>query len=381
MKTEPRIIPDFSTIDERGWEQLDHQDNPFLSWGFLNALETSGSVNPQTGWTPHHLAIFQDKQLVAFAPTYIKTHSHGEFVFDWAWANAYQQHGLAYYPKLLTAIPYSPVAGPRLLTLKAHPDRESLRILLINLAAAECERLNLSSWHCNFTDKADNATLKQTGLLARQDIQFQWFNQDYASFEAFLLEFRSRKRKNVRRERQRIIQAGISFEWKMGQDLSARELDFVYQCYCNTFQAHGNHAALRFEFFRSLADRLGDRMLVALASKQGEPVAMSLFLAGGGRLYGRYWGCIEEVPGLHFEAAYYQGIEYCIEHGIGVFESGAQGQHKISRGFIPAGTCSFHLVRHEAFRSAIAEHLKGESQWFDGYREELDLHLPFRQDS
>ena len=381
MKTETRIIPDISSIDERDWAQLDHQDNPFLSRAFLSALEESGSVNAKTGWQPHHLAVFQDGQLTAFAPTYIKTHSHGEFVFDWAWADAYHRHGLDYYPKLLTAIPYSPVTGPRLLIRKGHPDSVSLRKILMRLAADECEQQEFSSWHCNFTDSEDEKALTRAALLERRDLQFHWFNREYSSFDNFLQQLRSRKRKNIRRERRQVQDAGIRFEWKTGREMNRQDLDFVYRCYSNTFHAHGNHAALKPAFFRLLSDGLADRVQVSLAKREDKPVAMSLFLTGGGRLYGRYWGCVEEVPGLHFEAAYYQGIEFCIEHGIEVFESGAQGEHKISRGFIPSRTRSWHLVRHEGFRSAIAEYLKRESHWLGGYHDELMQHNPYRRDS
>jgi len=381
VKTDTRIIANFSTIDERDWDQLDHEDNPFLSWAFLRALEASGSVDAKTGWKPHHLALFQDGQLAAFAPTYIKTHSHGEFVFDWAWADAYHRHGLEYYPKLLTAIPSSPVSGPRLLTRKGHTDGALLRQSLLRLAADECERLQLSSWHCNFTNTADQAVLQQAALLNRQDLQFHWFNREYESFDDFLQQLRARKRKNIRRERRRVHEAGIRFEWKSGLDLSRQDMDFLYRCYCNTFHAHGNHAALQSGFFRMIAKGLEDRLHLLLAWREKKALAMSLFLSGGGRLYGRYWGCVEEVPGLHFEAAYYQGIEHCIEHGIRVFESGAQGEHKISRGFVPARTQSWHLVRHDTFRPAIGEHLQRESDWLDGYEEELAEHDPYRRDS
>jgi predicted N-acyltransferase len=381
VKTDTRIISDFSTIDERDWEQLGHEDNPFLSRAFLHALEASGSVNPATGWQAHHLAIFQDGQLAAFAPTYAKTHSHGEFVFDWAWADAYARNGLNYYPKLLTAIPYSPVSGPRLLSRNSKAGSKALRQMLLELAKDECRRLDYSSWHCNFTTGPDEIVLEPADLLKRRDLQFHWFNRGYRSFDEFLQQLRSRKRKNIRRERRQVQEAGIQFEWKTGRELTAGDLDFLYRCYCNTFRAHGNHAALRPEFFRMLAAGLGDRMHMSIASRQETPVAMGMFLSGGGRLYGRYWGCIDEIPGLHFETAYYQGIEYCIEHGIDVFESGAQGEHKISRGFVPAKTASYHLIRHEAFRAAIGDALQRESEWLDRYRVELARHDPYRRDT
>lgn len=381
MTTTARIIDDFSSISERDWDQLDHRDNPFLSRAFLNALEQSGSVSAEAGWQPHHLALFRDGQLVAFAPSYIKAHSHGEFVFDWAWADAYHRNGFQYYPKLLTAIPWSPVTGPRLLTARNQTDRTALRHRLVNFALDECQRLDLSSWHCNFTEADEDEAFQQPELLARTDTQFHWFNAEYSSFEDFLLELRSRKRKQIRRERRQVREAGIEFEWKSGQELNNQELDFVYLCYTNTFRAHGNHAALQPGFFEMVSKSLAERFQVALASRNGDLVGMSLFLSGGGRLYGRYWGCVEEISGLHFEAAYYQGIEHCIEQGIQVFESGAQGEHKLSRGFVPTGTRSWHWVEHEGFRQAIARHLEQEGNWLDEYRESLQSHAPFRREN
>jgi predicted N-acyltransferase len=381
LTTIARIIADFSSIDERDWGQLDHRANPFLSRAFLNALEQSGSVTAEAGWQPHHLALYRDDRLVAFAPTYIKGHSHGEFVFDWAWADAYHRNGYNYYPKLLTAIPWSPVTGPRLLTARDEPDRKSLRRELVAFGLEECVRLGLSGWHCNFTEKSEENALQQADILARTDTQFHWFNQGYATFEDFLAQLRSRKRKQVHRERRQVQQAGVRFEWKSGDDLSRGELDFVYRCYTNTFRAHGNHAALLPGFFDLLSQSLAGGMQVALASRAGELIAMSLFLQGGGRLYGRYWGCVEEIPGLHFEAAYYQGIEHCIENGIEVFESGAQGEHKLSRGFVPTATRSWHWIRHEGFRQAIARHLEQESDWVEDYRDSLQSHVPFRREN
>ncbi|MEE8340277.1 MAG: GNAT family N-acetyltransferase [Xanthomonadales bacterium] len=381
MKTVPRIITDFSTIDERDWARLDHGDNPFLSYAFLNALEASTSISADSGWQPHHLGLYQGDDLVAFAPTYIKFHSHGEFVFDWAWASAYQRHGLPYYPKLLTAIPYSPVTGTRLLVKTGHPEAGLLRQALVDLAIGECNTRNLSTWHCNFCSDTDAAALDNEPLLARRDWQYHWFNQDYQCFDDFLSQLRSRKRKNIRRERRRVSESGIRFEWKCGTELSQRDHEFVYACYQSTFMAYGNHPALQAGFFRDIAKNMPGRVHVLLAMRDDQAIAMSFFLSGGGRLYGRYWGCMEEVPGLHFEAAYYQGIEYCITHGIRVFESGAQGQHKISRGFVPSQTRSFHLVRNEAFREAIAQYLTRENQGLDEYREQLAAHDPFRRDS
>jgi len=318
---------------------------------------------------------------VAFAPSYIKTNSHGEFVFDWAWADAYHRLGLAYYPKLLTAVPYSPVTGPRLLVRRGHPAPAGLRERLVQSAVDLCNARGFSSWHCNFTSEADDPALRSGALLPRADWQFHWRNRGYGGFGDYLAGLKSRKRKNVRRERRQVLDAGIRFRWASGGELSPEELDFVFACYVRTFRLYGNHPALRRDFFDCLAQGLAERFQVALAHRDGQPVAMSLFLTGGGRLYGRYWGSLEDLPALHFEAAYYQGIEYAIRNGIEVFESGAQGEHKISRGFIPVRTRSWHYLRDESFRAAIAGYLDRERAWQDGYREQLAQHDPFREDA
>ncbi|MCU0988565.1 MAG: GNAT family N-acetyltransferase [Xanthomonadales bacterium] len=380
MTIATRILSEFSRIDAAEWERLDHHDNPFVSHAFLGALESSGALDARLGWTPCHLALYEGDELVAFAPSYVKSNSHGEFVFDWAWADAYQRHGLSYYPKLLTAVPYSPVTGPRLLTRRGHPDPAGLRRRLVRLAVDTCAQLQLSSWHCNFVAAEDRAALEEADLLPRQDWQFHWVNEGYSGFDGFLERLRARKRKNVLRERRQVEEAGIRFRWLRGRELGDPELEFVQRCYGETFRQYGNHAALNREFFARLAATLGDGLCVAIALRDQRPLAMSLYLQGGGRLYGRYWGCLEQVPGLHFETAYYQGIEFCIANGIGVFESGAQGEHKISRGFRPAATHSFHYLREAAFREPIARYLRQEKVWMLEYREQLAQHDPFRHD-
>jgi predicted N-acyltransferase len=388
-----RIVSDLTTIDPQDWERLNHADNPFLSHAFLSGLESSGSINRDAGWQPHHLALYEGGHLAAFAPSYIKTNSHGEFVFDWAWADAYHRNRLPYYPKLLTAVPYSPVSGGRLLTRHGHPREEELRQALIGLAIDECRRHGFSSWHCNFVSSDDHKTLAKTEsalpaavsgerrLLSRSDWQFHWRNNDYVSFDDFLARLRSRKRKNIRRERRQVEAAGVRFNWKTGDEINSEDIEFIHHCYSGTFHAYGNRPVLNAEFFAIIARDLRDRFLVSFASRDGERVAMSLFLCGGGRLYGRYWGSVQEIPGLHFEAAYYQGIEHCIRNKIGVFESGAQGEHKVSRGFMPSKTRSYHYVGEKAFREAIAEFLARETGWLDDYRDELLNHNPYRQDA
>lgn len=380
MTVEARIVTELASIGVDDWAALDGAGNPFLSRAFLGALEDSGSLAARNGWTPHHLALFDDGRLVAAAPSYIKTNSHGEFVFDWAWAEAYHRHGLPYYPKLLSGVPYSPIAGPRLLVRRGRPDADGLRRRLVDFALEVCARDGLSTWHCNFTTPQDDAVLAQAGLLPRSDWQFHWHNRAYADFDGFLETLRSRKRKGVRRERRQVADAGVRFRWLQGSELQADELDFVYSCYLITFHRYGNHPALNRDFFSRLAAAPGDPVRVALAMRADQPIAMSLFLAGGGRLYGRYWGCLEELPGLHFETAYYQGIEYCIDNGIAVFESGAQGEHKVSRGFEPVRTRSWHHVREPEFRRAIAAHLERERGWMDDYRARLTALSPYHRD-
>lgn len=380
MKFSTRIISDLTVIDRQDWARLNHADNPFLSLAFLGGLESSGSIGPHIGWQPHHLSLYEDGKLVAFAPSYIKSNSHGEFVFDWAWADAYHRHRLPYYPKLLTAVPYSPVSGARLLTRQGHPREEELRQGLIQLAMDECKRQGFSSWHCNFISQEDHGALSESPLLGRSDWQFHWRNNGYASFDDFLVRLRSRKRKNIKRERRLVAEAGIRFDWKTGDEINAEDIEFIHRCYAGTFHAYGNHPALNQDFFASIARGLHDRFLASFASLDGERLAMSLFLSGGGRLYGRYWGCTQEIPGLHFEAAYYQGIEYCIRNGLQVFESGAQGEHKVSRGFMPEKTRSWHYVADGKFQEAIAEFLSRETDWLNDYRDELLKHSPYRRD-
>lgn len=374
-----RIIHSFADVDPAEWATLDRAGNPFLEYAFLAGLEQTGSIGEHAGWHPHHLAVMDGDRLLAFAPTYAKDNSHGEFVFDWAWADAYHRHGATYYPKLLTGVPYTPVTGPRLLVRADRDDKTDLKRQLAGLALSECTERGFSTWHCNFVEEDDDEILASLGLLRRRDWQFHWLNHAYPDFDTFLGALRSRKRKNIRRERQRVADTGIEFEWKAGPELEANDLDFVYQCYLATFRNYGNYPALQPEFFTRLARELGEGFQVVLARRDGEAIAMAVFLAGGGRLYGRYWGCTEEIPGLHFETAYYQGIEFCIRHGIEVFESGAQGEHKIPRGFLPTQTRSCHHVEHPLFREAIDRHLEREKELIDRYRADLDRLGPYRR--
>jgi predicted N-acyltransferase len=360
MKQLTRSVDRIQEIDEQQWDRLDTADHPFLSWRFLNALEASGSVAAANGWQPNHLCIFESDRLVAAAPSYIKSHSRGEFVFDWAWADAYHRN-------------------PRLLVATDHSQPEVLRERLIQSALSACEASGMSSWHCNFVNTPqDLDAFAESGLLKRRDFQFHWHNRGYSSFDEFLSAMKSKKRKNIRHERRQVAAAGIRFERKSGGELKPDEIHFIHRCYRRTFHAYGNHPALSLPCFEMLVANMPDNILAVIALQDDEPLAMSFYLLGGGVLYGRYWGTVRELPGLHFETAYYQGIEYCIEHGLARFESGAQGEHKIARGFEPVNTCSFHHIRHEGFRAAIADYLEHESEWLDGYRSEVARREPFR---
>lgn len=392
MQREGHIITDLCQPDtahwDRDWALLNHGNQPFLSLEFLRALQASTSVDAATGWQAHHLAVFEGDELVAFAPSYLKAHSHGEFVFDWAWADAYQRHRLNYYPKLLTAVPYSPITGNRLLVRQGHPEADQLRQELIDLALQQCRELGLSSWHCNFVADEDLPVLQsrtgshpaQACLLPRFDWQFHWQNQNFQNFEEFLSTLRSKKRKNMLRDRRLVREAGVQFHRRAGTELDEAELDFIFSCYRNTFLQHGNHPALNREFFGLLLSQMPEAVMVVIATRDAQPIAMSFFLQGGGRLYGRYWGCLEEIPGLHFETAYHQGIEYCIEQGLQVFEPGAQGEHKISRGFSPVKTHSFHYIQDPRFSEAIERYLHQEADWMADYGLRLQSHLPFRHE-
>jgi len=356
------------------WDALRGDDNPFVSHAFLHALERGGCIRGAWGWQAHHLGLYQDDRLIAAAPLYLKGNSHGEFVFDFSWASAWERAGGAYYPKLLNAVPYSPVPGPRLL---AGNDAQTdvLRRALVQAMREEAERLQLSSVHANFLEPAE-AEAFDDDWLARSDVQFHWHNAGHADFAAFLATLNHKKRKNILRERRQVAASGLAIEWRSGASLSLSEWRRVHALYEATFDAKGNHAALTAAFFSHLGE-LGDMAQLALARHGDTIVAMALFIQGDGVLYGRYWGAAAEVPGLHFELCYYRGIEYAIAHGLRRFEPGAQGEHKLARGFLPARTHSRHYIVHPGFRAAVAEALAHEAQAVDDYADDLAAHSPY----
>lgn len=363
-------------IDASAWNALRPDDNPFLDHAFLEGLERHDCIGADVGWQPHHLGLYDGERLVAAAPLYLKGNSHGEFVFDWSWAGAYHQHGLAYYPKLLCAVPYSPVTGPRLL-VGSGEDAEPLRQALVASIRNEAERLGLSSAHLNFASKSDAAVFSGGEWLPRFDWQFHWRNGGWSDFDAFLAALSHKKRKNIRQERARVERAGVHCELRHGDELDDDDWRTLHRFYLATFDEKGNYPALTLDFFRHLGRTLPRNTVAVLCLREGKPIAGTLMLRSSTTLYGRYWGCSEQIEGLHFEACYYQGIEYCLREGLAVFEPGAQGEHKLARGFLPTRTDSFHWIADPRFRAAIAEALRREARSLEAYREDLLEHSPY----
>ncbi|MDR6936021.1 GNAT family N-acetyltransferase [Luteibacter sp. 3190] len=370
-----RFLDGLGGIASADWDALVPDGNPFVSHAFLSGLESRGCLREDYGWKPYHLALFEQGRLVAAAPTYLKGNSHGEFVFDWSWASAWERAGGDYYPKLLVASPYSPVPGPRLLVPEG-PAAEVIRNRLTAALVDEADRLGLSSIHANFLADADLDAFDDR-WLARSDYQFHWHNRGYADFDAFLAALTAKKRKNIRQERARAHASGLTIEMRGGDELSDTEWRQIHALYELTFDMKGNHAALTARFFQYLGRTLGSNVQVALARDSHDIVAMALFLRGGGALYGRYWGASVEVSGLHFELCYYRGIDYAIREGLARFEPGAQGEHKLARGFLPTPTHSRHYIAHEGFRRAVADALEHEARHREAYREELMTHSPY----
>lgn len=356
-------------IPAAAWDAL-AGDQPFLRHAFLHALEASGCVAPDSGWTPRHLALWQGEHLLAALPLYEKTHSFGEFVFDWAWADAWERAGRAYYPKLVAAVPFSPIAGPRLLALDA-PSAERLR----GQALAFARESGCSSLHVLFD--TDTAAWTQHGLLLREGVQFHWHNLGYRDFEDFLATLQRDKRKKIRQERRRVREAGVTLRRIAGGDLDGAQLETFYRCYAATYLARGRPPYLNEAFFQRLREVMPESLLLVLAERDGAPLAAALDLCDGTRLYGRYWGELAYVPLLHFEACYYQGIEHCIERSLQVFEGGAQGEHKLARGFDPVVTHSAHWLRDARFNDAVARWLARERDGMDAYVDELGEHSAY----
>lgn len=378
----------FGSVDQIGqdrWKQaIGVTDYPFAQFAFHKALEQSKSVGEGTGWYPEYLLLMDDDEMpLAIAPTYLKTHSQGEFVFDWSWADAYQRYAIPYYPKRIWAIPFSPVTGPRIFTyLDPHGDNAQfihLYSVFAELMTQANEERSLSSWHLLFT-KADHAEFfdKNDDVIHRISCQFHWFNREYQDIEHYFSHFSSRKRKSARKERDKVANQGVTLRRQLGSELSDKDIDFFYLCYQSTYAKRAQIGYLTRDFFSLLAKSMGDQVLLVQAYREGKPIAASWCFFDHYSLYGRYWGCIEEVDCLHFEACYYQGIEFCLERGLKHFDPGTQGEHKIARGFEPVFSHSLHYIAHEGFREAIKQFCEEEAEAVQDYYKNTHTLLPFK---
>jgi predicted N-acyltransferase len=374
-----RFLGSIGDIDSAEWNAL-AGDYPFLRHEFLAALEDTGCASPATGWTPRHLLIEDGAGLAAVAPLYEKAHSWGEFVFDFAWARAWESRGLAYYPKLVMAVPFTPTTGPRVLC-RTGADAEALRRAALAAVAAGAPAQGCSSVHALFIDAALKDSAADAGWVLRRDCQFRWHNRGYRDFDDFLAQFSAEKRKKARRERRRVEEQGITFRTLSGADIDPALLDTAWDFHADTFARHGHTPYLSRACFHTLANMLGTAMVFKLALRGGRPVAASTFFRSSDTLYGRYWGAEQACHSLHFEACYYQGIEYCIEHGLARFEPGTQGEHKIARGFEPVHTWSAHWLVDPVLRKAVARHLLAEGAAVDEYAAMVAAHTPFRRDA
>jgi predicted N-acyltransferase len=379
VRRRAQIVSRIADVPSAEWGGLDASGNPFLAYEFLEALERHGCVGGDSGWTPRHLLLRDaEDRLVGAVPRYEKSHSWGEFVFDWGWAQSYARAGLAYYPKQLAAIPFTPVTGPRLL-VRPDADAESLREALASLLRDSAEHSDVSGSHANFTTAEDQAALERAGFLRRNDVRFLWHNRGYRDFEDFLGGFRADKRKKLRRERRRILEASIATRILPGERIDESLWQLIFGFSERTFLRHGNAHYLSAAFLADVAHRMPGRVVVVLAERRDEPLAAAVFFQGGGTLYGRYWGAARHEDCLHFECCYYRGIEHCIEQGLDRFDPGTQGEHKLARGFEPVLTTSAHWLVHEGFRAAVARYLERERAAVIEYAQTAASHLPFQR--
>jgi predicted N-acyltransferase len=377
---EVKQINSMAQVDCANWNRLSGDAYPFLRHEFLLALEQSGSVCEQTGWVPAHLLVMDEEKLVAFMPLYLKQHSWGEYVFDHQWAQAYQQHGLDYYPKWLTAVPLTPCQGARIV-IKTAIDPLEVMQLLLNFIKQLSEQRGVSSWHCLFPVEQQANQLRSLGLSIREGVQFHWFNQGYRDFNDFLQTLSASKRKMLKRERRRVSEQGVRLLRIAGPDVSDLQWQDFFQFYTMTYLKRGSQPYLNLAFFQQIAATMGEQLLLVLAVKDNKTIAAALSFVGSDTLYGRYWGCYEEYNSLHFEACYYQGLDYCIEHRLKRFDSGAQGEHKISRGFEPVTTYSAHWLKDARFAKAIEQFLAREQKAVQLYKQDAASYLPFKQET
>jgi len=377
-----RLVDSLTEVGQAHWDGLlaaqcqadgSGEINPFLRYAFLHAMHESGCASADSGWQPQYVTLWQGDVLAAAMPLYVKWHSYGEYVFDWAWADAYQRHGLEYYPKLLSAIPFTPVTGARLLAR----DADACAALI---AALQEVRANpaVSSMHVLYPPEQQAEALQEAGFMLRSGVQFHWNNPGYASFEDFLDSMERKKRKNIRAERRKVEEAGVTFRHVAGTDITPAEWAFFKDCYDHTYAMHGSTPYLNLDFFTRIGAAMPENLLLIVAVRAGKPIASSLVFHTATTLFGRYWGGLEDIACLHFETAYYQPLEFCIRHGLRSFEGGAQGEHKMARGFLPQKTWSAHWLAHPGFADAIVHFLQREEGGINAYMNELNERNPFK---
>ncbi len=376
-----RVLSSPLQVPASAWNELlalEQDPSPFMRHDYLAALQESGCATAATGWQPQFLTLWMDDRLQAACPMYLKSHSYGEYVFDWAWANAYAQHGLGYYPKAVVAVPFTPVPGARLLARNAEARRALVRALIEHTRAE-----HLSSLHLLFAQPQDVEACEQAGMMLRHTVQFHWKNlapKAYEDFEHFLSSLQQDKRKKIRQERRKVADAGVSFRWTRGHDISREDWQFFYRCYERTYLEHGNAPYLSQDFFERMARTMADHWLLFVAERGGRPIACSLIGidAEHGVAYGRYWGALERVDCLHFEACYYQPLAWCIAQGFQRFEGGAQGEHKMARALLPVKTTSAHWLAHPGFADAVERYLEREGDGIQQYLDDLGRRLPLK---
>jgi predicted N-acyltransferase len=374
---ELRFLTSISEISQKDWNSLVEDNSPFLKHQFLYALEQTKCVCSQTGWQPFHLVVYLGELLVGAMPLYLKSHSYGEYVFDFQWADAFQQAGGKYYPKLLTSVPFTPCAGARILARAEN--LAHLAPLMIEAIEAEAIRMKVGSYHLLFPQDTSLAMYENTSLKQRLGMQYHWFNRSYQTFDEFLLSCNAKARKNIKRERRVVKQSGVRFVVKEDGQITNDDWNSFYSFYVSTYRKRsGNNGYLSLAFFKLIGQTMSASLVLIFASQNGQQMAAALFFKGEDILYGRYWGCLEEIEFLHFETCYYQGIEYCINNNLSHFDAGAQGEHKIKRGFGPVQTFSYHWIENQSFADAIEEFLGKEQVYVTEAIEELTKRLPFK---
>lgn len=373
-----KFIQSINELSLAQWNALDTQESPFINFEFLSALENHHCVGESLGWLPYHLVVMEGEKLLAFMPLYLKYNSYGELVFDWSWADAYQRAGLPYYPKLVSAIPYTPVTGMRIV-LNKETSRSQVLPVIDKALQEQLTAQDISGFHCLFPSEDEMQDWMDKGYIRRLGCQFHWHNQKYESFDHYVSFFTSRKRKNIKKERRSVSEQGFHFKMLAGDQIEEDLWPMIYQLYEITFHKKGGLPTFTLDFFKAMGQQLGSQFLVNLASYHGQYVACAIFYRNNEFLYGRHWGCFEEYHNLHFETCYYQGLDFAIAHNLQTFEPGAEGEHKVSRGFLPTKTWSVHKLAHPVFAKIIGEFVSKEEAYMNEYIAEVAQHSPFKK--